>query len=443
MKYKTPAPRIELTPRQIQLAQGIYYYLVHESSGTEFWDLFQTTQREVQISDAKTAANLWQHLWKLQNEWYRFEVILRDSVEFPVRLKPAFIWWLYLRFSWSQVFKAASGLYDALPQPPAPWPEIKMYFRKLESAYFNYLNALPKQDLLVRECWQKGVQPWLIELVRPIFSRGERESVFVPEFSEMISLRVNSLKMNRNTLLEIMKKEDREITLSRRCSGGLTLPIASFFDLAGSPGRFEIQDEISQLLLELCPVEPGGQVWDVWSETGANALALAGLMKNQGRIFVTNLRRDVAAVFSEQATHAGISIFENSAETVPKCDWVWLAAPNSQTGLLRTNPLIKARLTEPDFNERLNQQQWLLEQAATGVKPGGWLAYATQSVLPRENDLQIENFLRKHPEFEVIRISSALLENYPNKCWTHYGFTTFPLIRKVTAQYLSLLKMRE
>jgi len=38
------------------------------------------------------------------------------------------------------------------------------------------------------------------------------------------------------------------------------------------------------------------------------------------------------------------------------------------------------------------------------VKPGGGLVYATCSVLPAENERQIEAFLERQPEFSVVPI---------------------------------------
>jgi 16S rRNA C967 or C1407 C5-methylase (RsmB/RsmF family) len=443
-RNKQPAPPVELTLRQIQLAQALYLYFFNEQPQSDPWQLFEATLHEVEITDSKTVAGLWHHIWKLQNDRFRYGLILANPEEFPVQFAAAFYWWLYVRFSWGKIFNETSGLYEKLRKKPADWQEIKAFFRKLETAYSNHLMFLEKQELLARESWQKSSQPWLIEHARKVFTRGEREAIFLPDFSDALSLRTNALKTDRTALLNILEKDGLEAIASRRSANGILSPIAPVLNLPGyQTGLFEIQDEISQLLLELCPVQPGWQVWNVFGDDGAHSLALAALMKNQGEIFVTNAHGIISKNISERAARAGIDILAQPTEPVPKCDLVWLAAPNSQTGILRANPAIKARLTENDFNERLSQQQRLLELAATGVKPGGWLGYTTQSVFSRENDQQIEDFLQKHPEFEPVRISSSLLENYPKKCWTAFGFTTFPLIRKVTAQYLSLLKLKE
>lgn len=42
------------------------------------------------------------------------------------------------------------------------------------------------------------------------------------------------------------------------------------------------------------------------------------------------------------------------------------------------------------------------------MKPQGRLVYATCSVLPEENELQVERFLSEHPEFELVNCAELL-----------------------------------
>ena len=47
------------------------------------------------------------------------------------------------------------------------------------------------------------------------------------------------------------------------------------------------------------------------------------------------------------------------------------------------------------------------DAAARLVKPGGGLVYATCSVLPAENERQIEAFLERHPEFAAVPVADV------------------------------------
>ena len=88
-----------------------------------------------------------------------------------------------------------------------------------------------------------------------------------------------------------------------------------------------------------------------------------------------------------------------------KIDCVVIDAPCSGSGAWRRNPDSKWRLTEKQLSQRIADQKAVLERGALLVKPGGRVIYITCSVLPEENDDQVETFLKAHTGFESIRFS--------------------------------------
>jgi 16S rRNA (cytosine967-C5)-methyltransferase len=96
-----------------------------------------------------------------------------------------------------------------------------------------------------------------------------------------------------------------------------------------------------------------------------------------------------------------------------KIDRVLVDAPCSGMGTLRRNPDLKWRQT-PEGVAELNQKQIsILTSAARLLKPGGRLVYATCSLLPQENQAIAEEFLAKHPDFEVIPAAQVLNPLFP------------------------------
>jgi 16S rRNA (cytosine967-C5)-methyltransferase len=85
-----------------------------------------------------------------------------------------------------------------------------------------------------------------------------------------------------------------------------------------------------------------------------------------------------------------------------KIDCVVIDAPCSGSGAWRRNPDSKWRLTEKQLAQRLADQKAVLARGAKLVKPGGRLLYITCSVLPEENDDQVQAFLSAHPEFAAV-----------------------------------------
>lgn len=87
-------------------------------------------------------------------------------------------------------------------------------------------------------------------------------------------------------------------------------------------------------------------------------------------------------------------------------DRILLDAPCSATGVIRRHPDIKWLRRDRDIPELAALQREILDAIWPHLKPGGTLVYATCSVLPEENQLQIESFLARHQDVEHIAISS-------------------------------------
>ena len=84
-------------------------------------------------------------------------------------------------------------------------------------------------------------------------------------------------------------------------------------------------------------------------------------------------------------------------------DRVLLDAPCSATGIIRRHPDIKWLRKAKDIDVLVQLQRQILDAIWPLIKPGGTMLYATCSILPEENHLQISDFLSRTP--------NALLDN--------------------------------
>lgn len=98
-------------------------------------------------------------------------------------------------------------------------------------------------------------------------------------------------------------------------------------------------------------------------------------------------------------------------------DRILLDAPCSATGVIRRHPDIKWLRRDRDIAELAALQREILDAIWPHLKPGGTLVYATCSVLPEENHLQIEHFLQRHPDAGHIAISSD--DSIGLQCFPH------------------------
>jgi 16S rRNA (cytosine967-C5)-methyltransferase len=182
-------------------------------------------------------------------------------------------------------------------------------------------------------------------------------------------------------------------------------------------GHFEIQDEAAQLVTLLTGEKPGSWVVDFCAGGGGKTLALAALMKNKGRLEALDINEYRLEEIKPRLQRAGVHNCratllksENDAwvqRHAGQIDTVLVDAPCSGSGTWRRNPDAKWRLTPTRLQELTEIQASVLTSAAHLVKPGGRLVYATCSLLKRENDDQVANFLAYHPDFSLLPVEEA------------------------------------
>lgn len=82
-------------------------------------------------------------------------------------------------------------------------------------------------------------------------------------------------------------------------------------------------------------------------------------------------------------------------------------------GIIRKKPEI--RYKDADEIQNLPEiQKKILENCANYVKPGGTLVYSTCTILERENQAVVQEFLQQHPEFEAVPIEHPVFGTSEN-----------------------------
>lgn len=176
-------------------------------------------------------------------------------------------------------------------------------------------------------------------------------------------------------------------------------------------GRFEIQDEGSQLAAVFTAAKAGEQVVDLCAGAGGKTLAMAAVMGNRGQIYASDMdKRRLAPIYArvERAGARNVQVRTPStsrdvfADLVGRADLVMVDAPCTGTGAWRRNPDAKWRVRPGALEQRTAEQRRVLDEAARLVRPGGRIAYVTCSVLQEENDDQVSAFLARHPAFKPL-----------------------------------------
>lgn len=264
-----------------------------------------------------------------------------------------------------------------------------------------------------------------------------------------LDVRVNSFTCSRDKAKEALEKDGVKTQETPYSANGLRCDSKAYLSRtkAFSKGWIEIQDEGSQLIAQMCGVKPGMQVLDYCAGAGGKTLCLGATMQRKGRIVAmdTDARRlEKGRQRYKKAQLADIIEIrplddEKNKKWLKrqkeKFDVVLTDVPCTGTGTWRRNPDMRWTVYGPSLEELVAVQAEILDKVAPMVKPGGVLAYATCSLLPDENEDQIERFLKDHPDFEVDPIDPVKGLGSPYMRLTPYrhhtdGFFTAILRRK-------------
>jgi len=235
-----------------------------------------------------------------------------------------------------------------------------------------------------------------------------------------VVLRVNRLKTSKENLKNQLEKEGIATENIKNYPDALLLIERAnvFKTQAFKKGLFEMQDASSQLVSAYLDIKPGMRVVDTCAGAGGKSLHLAALMENKGQLIALDIFEHKLQDLKKRAKRNGAHNIDtrtiNSTKVIKKlkesADRVLIDAPCSGLGVLKRNPDAKWKL-QPDFIERIKKTQAeILDNYSQILKPGGKLVYATCSILPSENEEQVERFLKNHPEFEFIsenKVSAA------------------------------------
>ena len=280
-----------------------------------------------------------------------------------------------------------------------------------EFSAFNYDAVKTKIDEAKSDfvLWE-SIPDWLNELGEQALGTGlwQKEIQSLNKEAEVV-LRVNSLAFDstiENTVGFVQN--------SLQSQGVNTIELSDYNNAlqlkkrqnvqhtsAYEEGRIEIQDANSQLVAPFTKVQPGMKVIDACAGGGGKSLHLADLMNNSGEIYAYDILEWKLNNLKKRAERAKATIISASQPEEKqlilqqnKADVVLIDAPCSGLGTLRRKADLKWKLTAEFIEEVIKIQRELLPTYASLVQPGGTLVYATCSILPQENQEQINWFLQ-------------------------------------------------
>ncbi|CAH9053559.1 Ribosomal RNA small subunit methyltransferase B [Pseudoalteromonas sp. CIP111854] len=294
------------------------------------------------------------------------------------------------------------GAYQLLSTSKVPdWPEFKSLDidklnNNLAQASIAQVNSYP--DWLWQKASEELGEQW------PLIAQG----LNVPAKTY---LRANTLKCSLSDLKTSLAQEKIEC---EHLPSSEALEVTQYGHLfksqAFSQGWFEMQDAGSQQIAQLLEPKAGQRVVDACAGAGGKSLHIAALMQNKGYVLAMDIHQHKLDTLKKRAKRAGVHMLETreikNSKTIKrlknKFDRVLLDVPCSGTGVLRRNPDAKWLLKSENINALVSLQAEILQRYSQMCKPGGRLVYATCSILPSENQQQVQTFLANNTQFKLV-----------------------------------------
>ncbi|MEZ5315436.1 MAG: RsmB/NOP family class I SAM-dependent RNA methyltransferase [Chlamydiales bacterium] len=218
-----------------------------------------------------------------------------------------------------------------------------------------------------------------------------------------IFVRINPIKITREALIKRWAGFNavccRHSPLGIKFKDRVPLIALSEF----KQGLFEMQDEGSQCVAQLMDIRPGQQVLDYCAGSGGKTLAFAFQMKNEGTIYLHDIRLYMLNRAKKRLKRMGIKnvqFLHSKHPDLPhlkkKMDWILVDVPCTGTGTLRRNPDQKWKFSTCLLNKLIKKQRDIFKEALSFLKPEGHIIYATCSILRSENQKQAAYFRKTH-----------------------------------------------
>ncbi|MFQ3175873.1 MAG: 16S rRNA (cytosine967-C5)-methyltransferase [Psychromonas sp.] len=190
-------------------------------------------------------------------------------------------------------------------------------------------------------------------------------------------------------------------------------------------GWVSVQDGAAQLAAHYLDAQAGDLVLDACSAPGGKTLHVLELQENIKQMVAVDADAQRLIRVQENLDRLKLKATVIHGDASQPDTWwhgelfdrILCDAPCSATGVIRRHPDIRWLRRDSDIAGLVTLQKQILHALWDKLKPGGVLLYATCSILPDENDLQIQEFLESKHDASLIPIvvQDNLQNNIQNK----------------------------
>ena len=274
----------------------------------------------------------------------------------------------------------------------------------LRSVQRQEVRTVDKKDILEKTAVMTSHPLWLLKLWGSHY--GIETAVKIAEHDQKSAVvygRVNTLKCSIEKAASfpgVYMLEDGCFTYDGILSGTKMM----------KNGLVLIQDRASQKVARFLDAKPGMSVLDCCAAPGTKTIQVAALMNNTGSITACDQTETRVKLIQDLCRRTGVkncsAIIRDASRPdgslkEKSFDRILVDAPCSGLGDLSHKPEIRLHITPQDIDTLCELQRKILNTSAMYLKKDGILVYSTCTLNKKENENQIQKFLKQNPDFRL------------------------------------------
>jgi len=281
--------------------------------------------------------------------------------------------------------------------------------------------------------------PLFKELIEEIFERPSLiQDVFKTFTKRPTTFRVNSHFHDHLTTVNSLKSQGFKLEKHPMSEFSFILKNKSKRELMETQeylnSKIYLQSLASQAPVIALKPKPGKVILDLTAAPGSKTSQIANLMKKQGNLYAVEINKPRFFKLSHNMKAQGFedpeflkleltSGVKFCKTTELKFDYILLDAPcSAESRFDFKEPKTYKFWSRHKIKENQSKQKKLLKGAFEVLKPNGTLVYSTCTMNLKENELQISDFLKKHPNAKLkeIQIQGLKKHNLSDDLITKY-----------------------
>ena len=222
-------------------------------------------------------------------------------------------------------------------------------------------------------------------------------------------------------------------------------------------GMIYVQEPAAMVPVESIDIHPDWKVLDLCAAPGGKSSQIKNKLGEKGVLVSNEIVPSRCKILTGNIERMGFKNVVTTCMSPQKIvkmfpekffNMIMVDAPCSGEGMFRKEEIAIDEWSPENVKMCAERQAEILDCAAKMVKVGGYIVYSTCTFSLEENEMTVDEFLQRHPEFELVPVTERVRENTADgikfdgcKCENiHYARRCYPHKTKGEGQFVAVLR---